>query len=275
MSTPAYTIPTTPYRMSGLLGYSPFAVAALALPILVLLSIAYAYICVYIPIAGYVTILILGGYSFALAVVLITIIKMGKCRSVRASKIYGLIGGAIALYSTWAFFVTALINRSTSESISGFTVLLHPQLLYALITEINSTGWYSIHKLTPSGWVLTIFWTIEAGIILGSAYFAAITALDNELFCEQCNAWCDISDTKYYTAEPVAFDQPIADISIEALPNLKPIAAKTLPCFSGEIMTCKKCQQFSGFRLSRVKEETDKEGKTSEKKETVSGILVS
>ncbi len=260
------------YEHSGQNGRAWLMVPLLGLPLLALASAAYSYIAVYIPIAGILTILILGGYVFATGLTLSMLGKVAKCRSRGTMLLLGLGGGLVSLWLAWVFFLYAMINRTDGASVELMELILNPGVMWTVICGIGDNGWYTISTFTPSGVVLWAFWTIETLIIVGGATLIAPTGIDNEMFCEACDRWCAVKETKHLKIEGDLTRAKVEAIDVQQLFTLPKSDAKILPSIRMELLECPSCAKNRGLRFVRLIKEVDKDGKVTEKSETLPGI---
>lgn len=99
------------YKPSGGLGTSLFVVPLVALIGTLIASVVYAYVTVYCPIAGFVSIVFVGGYAFALAFTVSLAGYVSKCRKPGFLHLAGFLTGLFGLYCSWAAFVYVLLAR--------------------------------------------------------------------------------------------------------------------------------------------------------------------
>lgn len=260
---------TPVYAHSGRVGLGPVLVPAIGLPAALLLGLAYAYIDVYSPIAGWVSILFVLGFAAALGFTLSLVGSLAKVRSTGFMASAGLLIGLAALYASWAAFEVAIMNRGDRplEGAPGYLELLaEPGAMWRIASLINETGWYSIKSATPSGVVLWIFWAIEAALVVGGAAMIATVGISGEVFCESCNRWCAAS------AKQPSLGLPQDEAALEALKHGDGAALDELEklprAASGEpvhlaidLRRCEGCSQTATFQLSVVTRGVDKDGK--------------
>jgi len=193
---------STYYQPSGRFSPSSFLYFILASAIAIpLLALAYTYLIWYIPFF-YINLFITAGFGFAAGIVISHLaIKIGKVRNATLALIFGLLGGLIALYFSWAIWVDLVFNigesygnsrigitTSNIEFLQVFGLILNPDTLFELIAEINKTGTWGIRSTPVSGTMLTIIWVIEFLIVLIlSVMFPYIKA--KTPFCEMDNKW--------------------------------------------------------------------------------------
>jgi len=262
------------YESSGRSGHAWIIIPLLGLPIIALLSLIYSYIVVYSPIGGVLTIFIMAGYIFGVGLTVSILGKWAKCRNVMTMRVLGLGCGAVGLWLSWVFVVYALINRSAGEHVGVMDLMLQPEAMWVIIGEVASTGWYTIKNLTPSGLVLWSLWAIEAVAVIGGAIFLATSGITQEMFCETCDAWCPVKETKYLQIDQQLSRAKLEGIDIMGLFTLPSSDAKIMPSIRTELVECLACKLTKGIRFIRLTETTDKEGKVTEKSENLPGIHI-
>ncbi len=193
---------STYYKPSG--NFSPVSFIYFILSALIIfpiLALIYTYLIWYIPFI-YINFFITAGFGFAVGITISQLaIKIGKVRNTKIALLFGLLGGAIALYFSWAIWVDLVINAGESYGNSriGITssnskisqilgLALQPNLLFELISEINETGTWGLRSSTVSGIFLTIIWVIELLIVLVISIFTPYIRAKIP-FCELDNKW--------------------------------------------------------------------------------------
>ena len=255
------------YKHSGEIGSAAFVAPPLAMLAALVLSLIYAYIDVWSPITGYISILFVLGLAIGLMFSVRMITKLTKCRSPGFALALGLFTGVFALYASWAFFEYALLSRFDDSFDAGMLdVLLAPLAVWEIALNINETGWYSIRGITPSGGVLWFFWGVEALMIVGGAGLGGLTALEGEVFCEGCQAWCDESAVKprLHTPQDLMQLQNLSSADLSALEALPAAGAGDNPHLWVEIKRCLGCDRTAAAQLKLVKFETNDKGEVSE-----------
>ena len=177
------------YSLSGKPGLALLVVPVVGVATALILGIAYSYLSIYIPLAGYVTVILLGGFGFAGGLVLSTAGEKARCRSTLFMGMCGLVFGAFAIYVAWATFEHVLIEKAGEESPGIFALMLQPGVMWEIAKSVNETGWFSIGGGTPSGVFLWILWAIEALVVIGAFALLAPAGISGEVFCEKCGKW--------------------------------------------------------------------------------------
>ncbi len=190
------------YESSGKFDYKSFLYFILiAVTVLPLLGLAYAYCIWYIPFI-YINFIIAG--ILGLIISWFTrkiVIKLGKVRNSILAIVFGLLAGLVCMYFHWAIWVDLVINAGESYGSSRigvtvsnikildvFVLASQPGTLFSLIKEINEYGTWGLRSTTVSGIFLSIIWIIELIIIVGISTVIPISAA-KEPFCELDNKW--------------------------------------------------------------------------------------
>lgn len=252
------------YKHSGELGPLGLVAPLLTTVAAIALSVAYAYINVWSPIAGYISLLFVAAFGFGLFSAVVLIGKLVKCRNATFMTAVGVWTGIVALYASWAFFVYALMSRYDETFQAGMLdVLVSPGAVWATILQINENGWYTIKSLTPTGVVLWAFWGIEALIVLGASALGGASALSGEVFCERCNSWCEDSDVTPRLRTPEGGADGLSTGNLSALEALAASAPEENPHLQVAIKQCGSCDKVAAAQLQRISFERDDDGKVS------------
>lgn len=262
------------YQHSGKYGFAPALFLAVGIPLLFILSVLYSYITLYNPIAGYLTLLILAGYVFISGAGISFLLKYGKSRNKTFVIAASVIGGLLALYFAWVIFLYALTNRLGGGGANFLGLLLDPFAVWNAMVLINKTGWYKIFGTTPSGVVLWIMWGIEAVVIVLGIAFIGSLAIDDEMFCEQCDTWCEVSETKHLKVPPEHIPTKASGINVLTLNSLETAESTTTrPVITAELLKCQTCPTCKGWRYKFVDSEIDDDGNEKDKAVTIPGIV--
>ena len=266
------------YKHSGRLGLGPALVPAIGVASALLLSLVYAYITVYSPIAGWVSLFFVAGFGIAMAFTMVVAGRMAKVRNPGFMTLVGLFIGVVALYCSWAAFESVLICRSLDEGEEGIgylQMLMRPGDLWALCQALNETGWYEIKGSTPSGIALWIMWGIEAAVIVGATVFGALGSISDEVFCESCNAWCDDRDIGLVLGLPTdeGLFNRVKEGDIGALESLE-LPLSGMPFLNIEVKQCESCNDMSSYQAKLVEHKVDDKGNPTTESSDFSEVFV-
>jgi hypothetical protein len=263
------------YSHSGIIGSAIFVVPIVGVIAALVLGTAYAFIDVYSPIAGYVSLLFIFGFAFGLGWVISQIGYVLRCRNTTFLFVAGLLAGLIGLYTSWAAFEFALLNRySEGFEASLINIFLSPAAIWELAKSINEKGWYTIGGMTPSGVVLWAFWGIEAvAIVIGTAIFS-ISALSDEVFCERCEQWMSKVAGKVRLAcpEDQAQLEKLAPDNLEPLWSLANASTTDNPQLCIDAWECRACKDNPAVQVKVRALVTNKKGDVEEQLEDVTPI---
>jgi len=194
------------YQHSG--HYSPPAALVAALMGAVaasLLGAIYAYIVLYLPLAGWITFVISGGYGLCVGLAVSKACRVAKVRSQKAALGIALVSQLVGFYVAWGVWMHALLVRAEVQDVSLATCL-SPSALWAAIKVVNGTGAWSMFGVEPSGFFLALLWLLEAAII----FVLCLASVDlADPFCEKCQVWCP--------SKPIATLDPMAPEELKSV----------------------------------------------------------
>lgn len=173
----------------------------------IICAFAYCYGIWYIPII-YLNILLTIGVPFGLSWMIARIgIKTGKIRNKLVAGAVGFAGGAVFFIAQWLVHCVMVANSGEVHSIgsgshemgfaeTGFSMdsflffLKHPAEVVSFIGIINEEGTWGIGSTTVSGVILSIFWIIEALLILVIPIYLPYKQAVKP-FSEKLNQWLE------------------------------------------------------------------------------------
>ncbi len=241
------------------------------------MSVVYAYVTVYSPIGGYISILFIVGFGFAVGVLTAMAARISKCRNPKLAAGLGFLVSLFALYSAWVLFLFVLLRRSGLEVGWAFLpdMFISPAATWSLIKGLNADGWFSIAGGTPSGIILWIFWAIEAIIIVLMVTIITHAAIDEEVFCENCRKWTE-TDPPLRLALPDDEDVIPRLIAgdVSALHELTPAELGEYPHLIAEVKYCEQCHQTATYQLKFVDLEAEKGEEPKEASKDLTKTLV-
>ncbi len=268
---------TNTYKHSGNLGGSVFVVPLVGIVAGLILALVYAYVTIYSPIAGYVSILFVLGLGFGVGFLMAYGAITSKCRNPTFLKAAGVLTGVFTLYAAWVFFEFVLLKRGGAEITWANlpAMFFSPATIWDIAKSINVEGWYSLSSFTPSGIVLWIFWAIEAAIIIVMITVLTGFSIDDEVFCERCNQWLE-ADQPLALAIPETEDlQTRASAGeIDALEALAPATDVDFPRLAVEIKECGRCHGFTTYQVKLADQEVDDDGKTKDEVNDLTQVLL-
>ena len=261
------------YQHSGRLGGGVIVVPVVGILVALVLAIAYAYADVYIPIAGYVSfILVLAfaagvGFSVSFAAV------KSNCRSPGFVRIVGFFIGLWALYAAWAAFIFVLVQRDMGDEIElgVLDLFLRPAAIWNIALDIGETGWYSLGAMTPSGIMLWVLWGIEALVVVGGVTLLATHGISGRVFCEQCGRWCTSKQDLMRLAitEDDALLTRIIGGELEAFAALPVLPPTASPYLRVDLERCEQCEEMATVQTMLVTHQPKKDGGFEEQVQTL------
>ncbi|HLK96390.1 MAG TPA: hypothetical protein VK364_01350, partial [Hymenobacter sp.] len=164
-----------------------------------LLAFIYVYAVWYIPFI-YINFLLTLAFGFLLGVVLAQLVRTGKLRNPALVTLLATGVALVACYIQWALYLTLVLNTTSVESLgrrasvahTSFStdvmssILLHPGSIVEAMSELATSGSWSLMGVTPSGIFLYLIWLVEAAIIVGAAVLLA-RIQSTEPFSETAN----------------------------------------------------------------------------------------
>ena len=248
------------YRLSGAPGPALFFAPIVATVAAVVCAIFYAMAAVWVPLAGYITVIFLGMFAFGLVFTLGWVARVFKSRAPRFMLALGLWTGLVALYASWAFFVYFLLWRSDeSFNASMLQVVGRPDVVWEVVVSLSEHGWFTVFGLTPSGVVLWVLWGIEALAIVAAGLIGGQAALSEMVFCERCDKWCedDVVDLRVAPASDADVPAVSEFYDLEAL---TPVRATTFPHVHCSLKKCSSCDRTLAAKIEYLTAKTDDKG---------------
>ena len=269
------------YSPSGKLGNGLLLMPVAGALSATVLGVVYGYINNYNPLI-YIQFFATLFYGAGVGYVLKKAIEWSKCRSVDATFLIGGTTGLFALYAAWAGFEYVLLNRSLSTGVTGptlFQLFSSPRAVWNIAWGINETGWFTLfHSNTQlSGIILTLFWIVEAAIIVGITVIIPLGFVRGHVFCEDCSVWCKEKKdlARFGFARSPEVKQRLVDGDLTALVEL-PTEEVLLnqPYIRVDSQSCEQCKGTAAFSATEITPEKDKEGKWEEKEKELAGPML-
>lgn len=257
---------TTPYALSGNSG-GAFLLPIFALVFAAVSAFANAWINVYCPIAGYVSILIVAQLAACTVIPLAYTGKVLKVRSTMLMRISGLMAGIAAVYFAWACFLWVMVLKDGTQNVSLLELVQQPATILDLAKAIAEEGWYSINMLTPKGAVLWVFWAIEAGIVIWACVKFSTTRIQRFAFCEDCGQWMQAEPVVAIPADQGAIASTIKKQGLAGIQEVAPPserAGRWVNIAGQRCGSCKKSAVFSMIDVKFVKSEKGTKAEASE-----------
>lgn len=182
----------------------------LAIAVGVIGGAIYAFASWHIPFI-YVKVFLTGAFGFLVGYTMDWGFKWGKIRGFWNQKILAIIAALISIYCCWAIWEALVLEQSP------FSLLFQPNLVWITGKLFNTMGLWSISGDTPvTGTMLTVFWVLEALIIL---FVAFTVANENRPFSVAGNNWAEETklDPRLPMQEPTEFLKALEAQNYDAL----------------------------------------------------------
>lgn len=218
-------------------------------------AFVYAWINVYSPVAGYISLLFVALLAAGAAVPVAFAGRWLKVRSVLQLRIAGVVGGVAAIYFAWAFFAWVMILKTDPDNApSAWQWVQAPAAIWAFANLVAEEGWYSIgHALTPSGIVLWLFWAVEAAIVLGAGWLIAPRWILGRGFCEDCDAWMADEQTVMVPADEGGLPTAVREHGLPGIQEVRPPSGRAARWLSLGRQRCPVCKQAAVYRVDDVR----------------------
>lgn len=254
------------YEPSGGTGLAPIVIPIGGAIAAFVLAAVYAYLNLYIPIAGYITILFVIGYAVGVGLAVGYLARLSHCRNRTVLTVTSLVVALFAIYFDWFWFEYVLFTKEIEEPVPGLfsELLFDPGAVGDIASEIAAEGWYTVRNWTPSGTVLWLFWGIEVLIILGGVYFLAQTIGDERVYCERCRSWVPAETEKLLAMPEVAVDREHARRgNPEVLSETPTASSHVAPRLELDVSDCTGCNDLHVLQVYQVTR--DEKGKDDRK----------
>lgn len=116
----------------------------------------------------------------------------GHVRNKQIALGVGAVTSVLALYLSWAVWISAVYLRFAGEKINWTKLAQHPTAVWELMQWINQSGTWTMDngKAATKGWELWTIWGLEAALVIGLGMFFAFGMVRKHPFCETCGQWC-------------------------------------------------------------------------------------
>jgi hypothetical protein len=238
------------------------------------LGVVYAYVVLYIPIAGSISFLITGGTGFLMGWVISTQIKSGKVRNLPMGLLIALAAAGLMYVTSWEAWLYGLVGRA-GQNVSVLEFLTSPGAVWDLLVTINQNGAWSFKGSKPTGIMLDLLWLLEAGGLVGIPLGMTWQALNAVPFCEECNKWGATRDLIDVNAgDGAAVKAKLEGREFAALTALGKAPVGSMHfwhvCFQG----CADCDSTQTLCVDDVALSVDKNGKMQTKRTKVVSRLL-
>ncbi|UCF34805.1 MAG: hypothetical protein JSV78_05760 [Phycisphaerales bacterium] len=265
------------YSHSGRLGAGVIVVPLAGIIAAVVLGIAYSYADVYSPVAGYISLVLVFVAAFAVGYVVSFAAFQSKSRNTKFVGLMGFLTGLLTLYTSWATFTFALLQRASDEplAIGLVDVFASPGMIWAFARAVSAEGWYEIFGGTPQGITLWVIWLIEACVIIVVSTIASRMALSNRVFCEDSGQWCEVLKNRFRLAilEDKETLQRLVEGDLEAMAAFPPVEPSDAPALRVDLHRSDDPQGTKAMQIKLVKL-TEEKGKVKEDTDSLTPIYL-
>ena len=261
------------YRHSGRFSVGGAALALLAgIAAALVLAFVYAYVLAYIPVVGYITFILAGGFGALVGLACGKLLEQGHVRNTPLSLLVTGVATVAAFYVSWVVWIHAIAGRADVE-IPMVELGTKPAILWEVVTAVNESGAWSLKGWTPTGTILWILWILEAGLIFVPAFLVAHHVVGRRAYCESCGKWCrdDIGAVQLEPAQPAELRQRLESNDFAALSALPNRQVTTAVWTRVDLHVCPsaQCGKTNAVTVSHVSTTVDRKGQPSEKVEAL------
>lgn len=221
----------------------------IAVPSALASAFVYAWIDVYSPIAGYVSILFVWGLAMGASLPVAFAGRLLRIRSTNQMRVAGALTGLLTLYFAWVFFAWVFIRREATDPPSAWFWMQTPAALWDFAQIVGREGWYKLNGIAISGIVLWILWAMEAVIVVGAGFVMAPTGIAGEGFCEDCDTWMT---EKQHVVIPVVDGQLAGIVRKQGLAGVlevQPPSTRQPRTLDIRTQRCPRCRQAAVYRV--------------------------
>lgn len=258
--------------------YSPSGIVPLRGAILTMLvafsaaiigGIVYAFAFWWISI-GILRILLALGFAVTLGFTIAAAARGGKVRSPTFVTIIALLAVIVTLWIYWGAYDWA--RHGPRAGVAAWS----PGGLIAQGQDLFENGSWAIRRSVIKGWLLVVFWVVEA-LTIGFIVVASASVDAQRPFCETCLEWSESTSNLMRlqgTGTEPAFQEVLAG-DLTALGVCEPAPHGSREYVRLDLASCPKCEHSSFVSLYAVKVTKDKKGndKTEQKTLVMNGAL--
>lgn len=226
----------------------PLALAA-ALLGAAALGVVYGYIELYIPIVGYVTILLVGGFAWLIGGLCGKMFTWAHVRNTALAAASAVLVSAFGLYTAWVAFLYGAIARQHMHPL--LSRLVQPSVLYRIIS--------SLAQHSQSRW---LFWLVELVVVIGYAVLVTVRATAQAPYCSTCHAWCSrTASAALATGNQARLKQAMERQDYTYLADLGPPKPDAAKFNFLQVYTCPVCKQTNTLNISQIHRVRNRRGR--------------
>jgi len=221
----------------------------------------YAYLALFIPLAGVVSFVLAVGFGMLLGLATGVGLRLGHVRHSGVASGVGALVALLGLYMAWAWWIAA---RGDVDA-SGIELIVSPGALWTAVAALGRSGSWSVAGFAPVGLGLFGFWLLEALLVGGTAVFLARSAVASP-YCEGCQSWTRATPS---VATVAATERGVLVERLEAgqitlLEQLGPSAPDATCWLSLDLDSCAGCDALHALSVNEVTVNVDERGARSE-----------
>jgi len=232
----------------------------------------YAYLALFIPLAGVVSFVLAVGFGMFLGLATGVGLRLGHVRHSGVAGGVGALVSLLGLYMAWAFWISA----RGAVDMSGLELTVSPGALWTAVAAVGRSGSWSVAGIAPSGLGLFGFWLLEALLVGATAVFLARSAIAGP-YCERCQGWTRATPSVATVAatERALLVERLEAGQIALLEELGPSAPDATCWLSIDLDSCARCDDLHALSVNEVTVNVDERGARSEVSVAVlTGLLV-
>ena len=176
--------------------------------------------------------------------------RISKCRNIRSARLFSILLSIYAVYFNWYYLVSVILSNSEiyTDEVSLF---FNPLLIFYYLGKISKNVYDTVFGLQITGWIVWLFWIIEACGILALGYFYGKYSTFEQVFCEECKKWATLDLLIMFKYESEEELQSILDSDINDILTLTPTADFMDQHILININKCKKCDSTITLNIDK------------------------
>jgi hypothetical protein len=185
---------------------------------------------------------------------------------------------ALALYTSWAIWVPAILESQHLHPVGWTKFALRPGVLWHTMCLINQYGTWSLSSggEVTNGWALWGIWGLEAAFVVGIAVSTGLSIVNHRPFCETCEVWA-VRGARLILVPPQNLSQLKLQLESNDFHSLEKLGPGngTGDHLIAVLDSCERCHQLHTMSLTHVTIRRSRLGKpTIRKKMIVQHLLV-
>ena len=264
------------YRHSGrfsvlgvLAGLAAGTVAAMVL------SFAYAYALLYIPIV-YASFFVCAAYGAAIGFASVACMVRFKMRNSAVMAGVTLLVTLVGFYFSWVVWLYGLLRRDGDNPDLAF-MLIQPTAIWELVLDVNAVGAWTMGRngQAVTGIMLWVVWAAEAFFIFAVPVAIVLKAVAKP-FCEECETWCkeETGIAVLSLDETDSLREHMEAKDFAHLERIGPAPVGASHWLQLDLYVCPNCGKTTTLSASEVKETVNRKGEKSTTTKTLVNRLL-